>query len=84
MKLEQRWSHAPKLKVSIDELQLESTFFFKKKKTVENQEIVTVDAGTDSAHGKVIRCNFKPGSEERSIDQLIILRQLSMSSSFYD
>jgi hypothetical protein len=30
--------------------------------------MVTVDASTDSAHGKVIRCNFKQGSVERSID----------------
>jgi hypothetical protein len=30
--------------------------------------MVTVDAGTDSADGKVIRCNFKLGSVEKSID----------------
>jgi hypothetical protein len=53
--------------VSIDELQLESTSFFLKKK-VKNQTVVTVDASTDSSDGKVIRCNFKPGSVERSID----------------
>jgi hypothetical protein len=41
-------------------------YLFKKK--VKNQTMVTVDTGTDSALGKVIRCNFKPGSAERSID----------------
>jgi hypothetical protein len=30
--------------------------------------MIMVDAGTDCAHGKVIRCDFKPGSIERSID----------------
>jgi hypothetical protein len=30
--------------------------------------MVTVDTGTDLADGKVIWCNFKPGSVERSID----------------
>jgi hypothetical protein len=64
-KLEQSWSRAPKLKVSIDELQLESTSF---KKKVKNQKMVTVDAGTDSADGKMIRNNFKLGSVERSAD----------------
>jgi hypothetical protein len=29
---------------------------------------VLVDASTDYTHGKVIRCNLKPGSVERSID----------------
>jgi hypothetical protein len=61
-----RWSHAPKLKVSSDELQLESTPL--KKKVKKNQTMVTVDAGTDCADGEMIRCNFKPGSVERSID----------------
>jgi hypothetical protein len=60
-KLEQN----PKLKVSIDGLQLDSTTLKIKDK---NQAMITVDAGTDCADGKVIRCNFKLGSEERSID----------------
>jgi hypothetical protein len=30
--------------------------------------MITVNASTDSADGKVIRCNFKTGSVERSID----------------
>jgi hypothetical protein len=30
--------------------------------------MITVDAGTDSADGKVFWCKFKPGSAERSID----------------
>jgi hypothetical protein len=30
--------------------------------------MIRVDAATDCAHGKVIKCNFKPGSVERSID----------------
>jgi hypothetical protein len=30
--------------------------------------MVTVDAAIDSADGKVIQCNFKPGSAERSVD----------------
>jgi hypothetical protein len=64
--LEIGWSHAPKLKVSIDALQLESTSLKKVKKN--KQTMVAVDAGTDSANGKVIRCNFKPGSVERSAD----------------
>jgi hypothetical protein len=33
-----------------------------------SQTMVTVNEGTDCAHGKVIWCNFKPGSVERSID----------------
>jgi hypothetical protein len=37
----------------MDELQLESTSF-KKKKKVKHQTMVTVDAGTDSTDGKVI------------------------------
>jgi hypothetical protein len=41
-------------------------YLFKKK--VINKTMVTVDAGTYSADGKVIQCNFKPGSVERSID----------------
>jgi hypothetical protein len=45
--LEQNGSQAPKLKVSIDELQLEST-------SLNIQTMVTVDAGTDYAHGEVI------------------------------
>jgi hypothetical protein len=48
--LEQSGSQAPKLKVPIDELQLESTSI----KKVKNQTMVTVDAGIDCAHGKVI------------------------------
>jgi hypothetical protein len=40
-------SQALKLKVSIDELQLEST-------SLKSQTMVTVDASTDCAHGKVI------------------------------
>jgi hypothetical protein len=47
--------------VFIDELQLENT-------PSKIQTIVTVDASTDCADGKVIQCNFKPGSVERSID----------------
>jgi hypothetical protein len=58
------WSHAPKFKVPIDELQFESTSLKKSK----NPTIVTVHTSTDSTDGKVIRCNFKPGSVERSID----------------
>jgi hypothetical protein len=30
--------------------------------------MITVDAGTDSADGKVIRSNFKLGLVERSVD----------------
>jgi hypothetical protein len=45
----------------IDELKLESTH-------LKIQTIVTVEVNTDCAHGKAIRCNFKPGSVERSID----------------
>jgi hypothetical protein len=30
--------------------------------------MILIDAGTDSADGKVIRCNFKPGLVERSVD----------------
>jgi hypothetical protein len=41
---------------------------FLKKKKVKNQTMVTIDARTDPAQGKVIRWNFKPGSVERSID----------------
>jgi hypothetical protein len=29
--------------------------------------MVVVDAGTHSAPGKAIRCDFKPGSVERSV-----------------
>jgi hypothetical protein len=50
--------------VSIDESQLESTSLEEKKG--KNQTMIIVDVGTDSAHGKVIQCNFKPGSVERS------------------
>jgi hypothetical protein len=50
--------------VPIDELQLESTSL---KKKAKNKTMVPIDAGIDSANGKVIRCNFKPGSVERSI-----------------
>jgi hypothetical protein len=48
--------------VLIDELQLEST-------SLKIQTIVTVDAVTDSGDGKMMRCNFKPGSVEMSIDE---------------
>jgi hypothetical protein len=48
----QTGSQASKLKMSINELQLEST-------SLKIQTMVAVDASTDSAHGKVIRCNFK-------------------------
>jgi hypothetical protein len=41
-------------------------YLFKKK--VKNQTMVILDASTNSADGKVIRCNFKPGSVERSFD----------------
>jgi hypothetical protein len=37
------------------------------KKKVKNRTIVKIIACTDSAEEKVIRCNFKPGSVERSI-----------------
>jgi hypothetical protein len=45
--LEQSGSQAPKLKVSIDELQLEMT-------SLKIQKMVTVDAGADCADDKVI------------------------------
>jgi hypothetical protein len=41
------WGPDPKLKLSIDELKLEST-------TLAIQTMVTIDAGTDCAHEKVI------------------------------
>jgi hypothetical protein len=44
---DQSGAQAPKLRVSIDELQLKST-------SLKIQTMVTVDAGTDCAHGKVI------------------------------
>jgi hypothetical protein len=46
-KLEQSGSQALKLKAPIDELQLEST-------SLKIQTMVTIDAVTDCAHGKVI------------------------------
>jgi hypothetical protein len=30
--------------------------------------MVAIDAGTHSEHGKVIRCDIRPGSVEKSID----------------
>jgi hypothetical protein len=60
--LEQSRSQVPKLKVSIDELQLERT-------SLKIQTIVIVDACTACALGKVIWCDFKQGSVERSIDR---------------
>jgi hypothetical protein len=47
--------------VSIHELQLEKHLFLK------NQTMVAVGASTHYAHGKVILCDFKPESVERSI-----------------
>jgi hypothetical protein len=46
-KLEQSGCQVPKLKVSIGELQLETT-------SLKIQTMVTVDAGTGCLHGKVI------------------------------
>jgi hypothetical protein len=37
-------------------------------KKVKNQTMVAVDASTNCADGKVMRCNFKKGSVERSMD----------------
>jgi hypothetical protein len=49
--LEQSECPAPKLTVTIDELQLQSTSF---KKKVKHQTMVIVDVGTDCAHEKAI------------------------------
>jgi hypothetical protein len=43
---------------------------------------VLVDAAVLSEDGIVIKWDFKPGSVERSIDDLLLLRQLSMKSFF--
>jgi hypothetical protein len=61
-KLEQSRSNA-QVKVSIDQLHLESTHLKKTKRSNK----VAANQRTHFEHVQIINCDFKPGSVERSI-----------------